>query len=128
MRASLRLANVVEGRPLQGQALRSFLREFGKGPLQGQSSLVGMLPWLATRSLRVCWDQYLSWKPSLCQEFRLFKPFRLSFFRMQDSFPTNTHSRHDDTRISRTTELIVLYCNEENLLDDIPTLVDILKP
>ena len=28
----------------------------------------------------------------------------------------------------RTTELIVLYCNEENLLDDIPTLVDILKP
>ena len=81
----------------------------------------------------VCWPispgGYLRWRvSSVCQEFRLFKPFRLSFFRTQDSFPTNTHSRHDITRISRTTELIVLYCNEENLLDDIPTLVDILKP
>ena len=43
-----------------------------------------------------------------CQEFRLFKPFCLSLFRTQDSFPTNTHSQHDITRISRTTELIVL--------------------
>ena len=47
---------------------------------------------------------------SHCQEFRLFKPFRLSFSRTQDSFPTNTHSRHDITQISRTTERIVL-CN-----------------
>ena len=37
----------------------------GEGPLQGQSSLVGAPPWLTTRSLRVCRDQYLSWKPSL---------------------------------------------------------------
>ena len=35
-----------------------------------------------------------------CQEFRLFKPFRLSLFRTQDSFHTNTHSRHDITQIS----------------------------
>ena len=55
--------------------------------------------------LRLCEG---NWKS--CQEFRLFKPFRLSFFRTQDSFPTNTHSRHDITRISRTTEPIVL-CN-----------------
>ena len=62
-----------------------------------------------------------------CQEFHLFKPFHLSLFRTQDSFPTNTHSWHDITQISQTMELIVLNCYEENLLDK-TTLVDILKP
>ena len=66
--------------------------------------------------------------PSVCQEFRLFKPFCLSFFRTQDSFPTNTHSRHDITNITNTGTDSIVYSNEENLLDDIPTLIDILKP
>ena len=69
----------------------------------------------------------LDW--ATCQEFRLFKPFRLSLFRTQDSFHTNTHSRHDITQISRTTELMVL-CNamRKTSLTNNPTLVNILKP
>jgi len=36
-----------------------------------------------------------------CQEFCLFYPFCLLLFRLQDSFPTHTHSRHDVTRTLR---------------------------
>ena len=72
------------------------------------------------------WD---SLQKGSCQEFHLFKPFRLSFFRTQDSFPTNTHSQHDITQISQTTELIVL-CNamKKTSSTNNPTLVNILKP
>ena len=63
-----------------------------------------------------CTQGYCRWYYATAEGVRNFvfsNHFVSHFSRTQDSFPTNTHSQHDIIRISRTMELIELYCYQQ---------------